>query len=188
MPPHSSHLLQPLDVGCFSVLKRSYGRLVEQKMRLGVNHIDKQEFLLLYVQARIEALHEKNVKSGFRATCLVPYDPNRVLSLLNAAIHTPSPPKQALQQEPWVAETPHNLNELQLQTDLLKQYLKRRTQSPPSPTEVALDQLVKGCQMAMHSAVLLAHENERLQSENKYQKKKREEEVVYSEGWCSYCS
>lgn len=28
MPPHSSHLLQPLDVGCFSVLKRSYGRLV----------------------------------------------------------------------------------------------------------------------------------------------------------------
>ena len=25
MPPHSSHILQPLDVGCFSVLKRSYG-------------------------------------------------------------------------------------------------------------------------------------------------------------------
>ena len=25
MPPHTSHLLQPLDVGCFSPLKRSYG-------------------------------------------------------------------------------------------------------------------------------------------------------------------
>jgi hypothetical protein len=25
MPAHSSHLLQPLDVGCFAVLKRSYG-------------------------------------------------------------------------------------------------------------------------------------------------------------------
>jgi hypothetical protein len=25
MPPHSSHLLQPLDVGCFSPLKRAYG-------------------------------------------------------------------------------------------------------------------------------------------------------------------
>jgi hypothetical protein len=48
MPPHSLHLLQPLDVGCFSVLKRSYGGIIEQKMRLGVNHIDKQEFLLLY--------------------------------------------------------------------------------------------------------------------------------------------
>jgi hypothetical protein len=179
MPPHSSHLLQPLDVGCFSVLKRSYGRLVEQKMRLGINHIDKQEFLLLYQQARIEALREKNIKSGFLATGLVPYDPDRVLSLLNTQIHTPSPPKQLLQQQTWVAETPHNINELQLQTDLLKQYLKRRTQSPPSPTEVALNQLVKGCQLAMHSAVLLAHENERLQQENKYQKKKREKKRSY---------
>jgi putative NADPH-quinone reductase len=25
MPPHSPHLLQPLDVGCFSPLKRAYG-------------------------------------------------------------------------------------------------------------------------------------------------------------------
>ncbi|KAF1925377.1 DDE-domain-containing protein, partial [Didymella exigua CBS 183.55] len=29
MPPHSSHLLQPLDVGCFSLLKRAYSREVE---------------------------------------------------------------------------------------------------------------------------------------------------------------
>jgi hypothetical protein len=35
MPPHSSHLLQPLDIGCFAVLKRSYGRMVEIKMRNG---------------------------------------------------------------------------------------------------------------------------------------------------------
>jgi len=28
MPAHSSHLLQPLDVGCFSPLKQTYGRLV----------------------------------------------------------------------------------------------------------------------------------------------------------------
>ncbi|EED12236.1 pogo transposable element, putative [Talaromyces stipitatus ATCC 10500] len=37
MPPHSSHLLQPLDVGCFAVLKRHYGQLVEQRMRLDTN-------------------------------------------------------------------------------------------------------------------------------------------------------
>jgi hypothetical protein len=33
MPPHSSHLLQPLDVSCFSVLKRVYGQGVEELMR-----------------------------------------------------------------------------------------------------------------------------------------------------------
>jgi hypothetical protein len=48
MPPHSSHLLQPLNVGCFAVLKSAYSRLVEQKMGLSVNHINKVEFLTLY--------------------------------------------------------------------------------------------------------------------------------------------
>jgi hypothetical protein len=52
MPAHSSHLLQPLDVGCFSVPKRAYGRLVEQVMGRGVNHIDKREFLPLYKEAK----------------------------------------------------------------------------------------------------------------------------------------
>ena len=33
MPPHSSHLLQPLDVSCFSPLKRSYGQQVEGYMQ-----------------------------------------------------------------------------------------------------------------------------------------------------------
>src|SRR5690606_20456900 len=41
MPPHSSHRLQPLDVGCFSVLKRAYGDLVKAKIAVGVHHIDK---------------------------------------------------------------------------------------------------------------------------------------------------
>jgi hypothetical protein len=108
MPPHSSHLLQPLDVSCFSVLKRSYGRLVEQKMSLGVNHIDKQEFLYLYQQARAEALHENNLRAGFAATGLVPFEPNRVLSLVHTQYHTPSP--QLLPQEQdWALETPHDI-------------------------------------------------------------------------------
>ena len=47
MPSHSSHLLQPLNVGCFAPLKRSYGRLVENQMRLGINHIDKIDFRCL---------------------------------------------------------------------------------------------------------------------------------------------
>lgn len=33
MPPHSSHLLQPLDVGCFGPLKRAYGKEIEEFVR-----------------------------------------------------------------------------------------------------------------------------------------------------------
>jgi hypothetical protein len=45
MPAHSSHLLQSLDVGCFGPLKCAYRGLVEQKMCLGYNYIDKFDFL-----------------------------------------------------------------------------------------------------------------------------------------------
>ena len=55
MPPHASHLLQPLDVGCFAVVKRAYGRFVSDLARQGYNHIDKYDFLDDYQRARLEA-------------------------------------------------------------------------------------------------------------------------------------
>jgi hypothetical protein len=45
MPPHSSHLLQPLDVGCFLLLKRTYSRKIEALICHHINHITKLEFL-----------------------------------------------------------------------------------------------------------------------------------------------
>jgi hypothetical protein len=52
MPAHSSHLLQPLDVGCFSPLKRAYGGLIKAKSWLGFHHINKHDFLQAYPIAR----------------------------------------------------------------------------------------------------------------------------------------
>ena len=172
MPAHSSHLLQPLDVGCFSALKRSYGYHVEQLMRLHVNHIDKQEFLLLYQQGRAEALNEKNILIGFAATGLAPYNPDRVLRRLHVQIRAPTPPYHP-PEGPWAAETPHNVVELQCQTELIKQYLRHRAHTPPSPTERAFNQLVKACELSMNSAVIYANENEKLRHELERQSKKR---------------
>jgi hypothetical protein len=45
MPAHTSHILQPLDVSCFGPLKKAYGSQIENKMRLSINHITKEEFL-----------------------------------------------------------------------------------------------------------------------------------------------
>ena len=53
-----------------------------------------------------------------------------------------------------------------MQIALLKRCLGRRTHSLPSPIEQALSQPVKGCKMAMLSAVLLISENEKLRIEN----------------------
>jgi hypothetical protein len=174
MPAHSSHLLQPLDVGCFAVLKRSYGRLVENQMRLGINHIDKVDFLSAYPQARSEALTASNIQSGFMATGLVPYNPHRVLSTLQVQFKTPTPPGSSHSNSNWAPETPQNIIGLQRQSDTIKAMLKRRTHSPPTPTKQALDQLIKGCQLAMHSAVLLARENHDLRAANEKQVQKRQ--------------
>jgi DDE superfamily endonuclease len=83
MPPHSSHLLQPLNVGCFSVLKRLYRRQIEGLMRNGVNYIDKQDFLEAYHTTHIETMNQSNIHSSFAAIGVVPYNPERVLAKLN---------------------------------------------------------------------------------------------------------
>ncbi|MDP1994524.1 MAG: transposase [Ignavibacteria bacterium] len=188
MPPHSSHMLQPLDVACFSVLKRSYGRLVERKMSSGVNYIDKNEFLPMFKQARAEALHEDNIKSGFSATGLVPYNPDRVLSLLHVQYHTVSPQRLPLPQLhatpvrtqiTWTSETPYNAVQVNHQAELVQASIRRRSQTPSPTGKQALNKLVKGCELAMHNSVLLASENERLLAENKRQKKKRSQKRSY---------
>src|SRR5450432_551387 len=61
MPPHLSHLLQPLDVGCFAVLKQLYRRQIEGLIRNGVNYIDKQAFLEAYYSARKETMNLANI-------------------------------------------------------------------------------------------------------------------------------
>jgi phage tail protein X len=77
--PHSSHLLQPLNVSCFALLKRAYGFAVKQYIRVRVNHIDKVDFLKAYYTARTEAITTSTIQSGFAATGLVLYNPDRVL-------------------------------------------------------------------------------------------------------------
>jgi len=47
-------------------------------------------------------------------------------------------------------------------------------QSPPSSISQAVDQVVKGCQIAMNNTVLLEHEIKQLCVANQYQKHKQE--------------
>ena len=174
MPPHSSHLLQPLDVSCYAVLKQSYGRQVEEYMRVGVNHIDKPDFLMAYVSARREAIIPDIICSGFAATGLVPYNPDRVLAKLNTQLRTPTPPLiPPCEQGHWSPETPYNVAQLELQAKAIKEHLSHRIDSPPSPTNQILNQLVKGCQLAMNNAILLTEVNKQLRATNERQKRKR---------------
>ena len=91
MPAHSSNHLQPLNVSVFSPLKKAYGGLVKEKMQRGRNHIDKFDFLKIYPEARKEAFTSDNIINAFRATGLIPFNPEEVLSRFTIQLKTPTP-------------------------------------------------------------------------------------------------
>jgi hypothetical protein len=171
MPPHSSHLLQPLDIGCFAVLKRSYGRMVEMKMRTGINHIDKLDFLEAYPSARIEAFKPETIKNSFAAAGLVPFSPDQVTSKLDIRLRTPTPPSS--RGSDWDPKTPSNYVQLQKQAASIKALLRMRSRSPPSPLNSAINQVLKACQITMQSAAFLEKEVGDLRAANEKQKQKR---------------
>jgi len=173
MPPHSSHLLQPLDVGCFGPLKKAYGRQIEQYMRLHVNHITKLEFLPAFKEAWDVTFTKDNICSGFRGAGLVPYSPEYVISNLDVILRTPTPPPAASQVAPWEAKTPSNLIEMQSQTELLKARIAAQLDTSPTPINEVIDQLVKGANVVMHTAALLRAEVKELQAANAMKKRRQ---------------
>jgi 4-hydroxybenzoate polyprenyltransferase len=73
LPPHTSHVLQPLDLSIFSPLKHAYRkRLGALALQNDSTPIGKQNFLNCYKQAREDALTEKNCKQGWAASGLWP--------------------------------------------------------------------------------------------------------------------
>jgi hypothetical protein len=108
-------------------------------MRSGVNHIDKPDFLRAYCIARAEAITTTTVRSGFIATGLVPFNPDRVLEKLNTQLRTPTPPPATLPLLQWAPETPRHPMDVDLQAQSILESLQRRMYPgvPSSPTESA---------------------------------------------------
>jgi hypothetical protein len=175
MPSHSSHLLQPLDVGCFAVLKRTYSRFISDLARRGYNHIDKFDFLEDYQHARQEAFQSGTIQNSFAASGLVPIDAERVLSKLNISIRTPTPPRSrpSSRSSQFTPQTPRTVTQLFKQASMLKDLLKQRSKSPPSPSKTILDQLIKGHCLSLHNTALLAQDNANLRAANEKKRQKR---------------
>lgn len=72
LPSHSSHKLQPCDVGPFGPLKAAYHEQVEKLYRGGANTVGKQHSTLLYSRARSIAFTPRNIRSGWSKTGLYP--------------------------------------------------------------------------------------------------------------------
>ena len=173
MPPHSSHLLQPLDVGCFSPLKRAYSREVESLIRNHINHITKLEFLPAFKAAFDRSFTPANIRSAFQGAGLVPLQPDAVLSKLDIKLRTPTPPA-AVAEAVWQARTPSNVRELEAQSTLIRDRVQRHKSSSPASIIAAIGQLKKGAEIMMLSAELMRDRLASLERANEAATKRRQ--------------
>ncbi|KAG6996134.1 Tigger transposable element-derived protein 1 [Fusarium oxysporum f. sp. conglutinans] len=176
MPPHSSHLLQPLDVGRFGPLKKAYGREIEHLIRSSITHISKTEFFPAFYAAFQATMTEKNIKGGFKGAGLVPFDPESVVSKLDVQLRTPTPAEEeAGQAQPWTSKTPKTIIEAELQSEYLERRIKRHRSSSPESILEALKSLSKGTKAVMHEMALMRAEIQDLRQANEILSRRRRE-------------
>jgi hypothetical protein len=94
-------------------------------LKIGINHITKEEFLPPFFAAYYQTMTIETITSGFKATRLVPFNPETVLLELSPPIEaTPSPQGS---QSSWGPKTLRTLPEIKQQADLvLTENRKRR--------------------------------------------------------------
>ena len=103
LPAHCSQVLQPLDLGPFSVLKRKYRDHLRSACRRSLTMTPKKpEFLEAWMAARRDAFKPSIIDSGWRATGIFPRDRSKPLNSRLARQHTRDRPESDL----WRAATP----------------------------------------------------------------------------------
>jgi hypothetical protein len=82
LPAHSTHIMQPLDVGCFGPLSQAYSKALEemQSSLPLASGITQADFWRLFEHSWVVSFTEKNIISSFEATGLYPFSPEKVLN------------------------------------------------------------------------------------------------------------
>jgi DDE superfamily endonuclease len=80
--PHTTHLLQPLDVVCFQPFKHYHSEAIDVAVRTGDTDFSKIEFLAAFEGFHKQTFKQSTILSAFRKTGILPYNPKAVLDPL----------------------------------------------------------------------------------------------------------
>ena len=154
--PHSSYIIQPLDIGCFNILKRIYGRKIEDFIKTAITYITKLEFFHAFKAAYDRTMTSENVRTSFRSSGLIPFDLQAVISKLDVKLRTLTPtgppPTDA---DLWVSQTPYNPAEAIAQSALVQNKIVQHQGSSPTTIFSATMQMATGSERIAYELTLL---------------------------------
>lgn len=132
--PHSSHLMQPLDVAVFGPLKRAMSAQLDRIFRTGVRRLHKVEWMESYIEARKIAFTLSNILAGWRGAGLFPLNKHRILHQLSDHCSKSTPPTaHAIPTQFLSTSSPPDHNTLQSANSAFNTALSQTT--APSPVK-----------------------------------------------------
>src|SRR5271169_4472500 len=121
LPPHSSHLTQPLDVGVFGPLKTLMASAIEPLVSTELHRILKAEWLAAFAEAHENAFIARNIKAGFRGTGIVPFNPSKVLNRVKSVVNEDIEVRSVTPIDPTTSFTESIFTSSPLNTDKVRE-------------------------------------------------------------------
>lgn len=163
IPPHSSHVLQPLDLAPFLVIKTKYRFQIRELAALDdAAPVKKERFISSYHQARDQGLSPRVIRAGWKASGISPYNPQKVLES-SQVINQPStpppslPPQEALNIFYRTPQRPHDIYDQKRQLQSIEKMSR--------PTSSVLHKASKALSQAISAAARLENENKVLRQQ-----------------------
>lgn len=191
LPAHTSHVLQPLDVAVFHPLKEAFRKHLHHLGQFDTSTVmAKKRFLYCYHRARMEALTEQNIRSGWRGAGLWPV--SRRKALQNKAIlenhqkkkksskssgkrsfigQFATPQTLSRSSEPIFA-TPKRSQEMR---GLVARYVRQKHSSPTQ--RLLFRKLLKGYDEKEHQLTMTSQKTEALEAQVEATKKTKRKKV-----------
>jgi hypothetical protein len=122
LPAHTSHVLQPLDLGVFAPLKSRYRAEIAALASLDdASPVKKQRFITCYNSARKETFTPRLLRVGWQAAGLYPYNPAKGLNSSQVQGSKPrqvTPPQR--QESPPIFGTPKSSQHIHTTTQSIR--------------------------------------------------------------------
>jgi hypothetical protein len=168
LPPHTSHLLQPLDIAIFGPLKKRLTAALHHLNEAQLVRIQKHEWMEAYIQARTDVFDTQHIESAWRGAGLFPFSPQRALrtlaqETLREVERPTTPTSYDVFDQVFVDSSPPDITTLQQANQLLLSTIDSRT-VPSTPVRRYIRKLATGTEQLRAKNIVHQHDANNLRS------------------------